>query len=86
MRKTAGTLLLIAACFGPGAADADGVVSEHRHVGAGGCAFQGRPYGDGQFCSLTCSRGACATQTCHHGRWVSPPATCPQGFGCPAFC
>lgn len=83
MRKTAATLLLIAACFGPS------MVAEAapgKHGPARGCVFQGRPYGSGEFCSLACAGGVCTTQTCHNGRWVIPPATCPRAFGCPSFC
>jgi len=92
MRKTAAVLVLIAAGiaagFAPGLARADDMAAgyKHRHAFARGCGFEGRRYGDGQFCTLTCRGGACATQTCRNGRWVIPPATCPRGFGCPAFC
>jgi hypothetical protein len=84
MRQSFAALLLIAACFEPTVADA--APGKHRHVIARGCAFEGRPYADGQFCSIACSGGVCATQTCHRGRWVIPTATCPRGFGCPAAC
>ncbi len=85
MRKIAATLLLIAVCFGPSAASA-GAMSKHKHFFARGCAFEGRAYGDGEFCSLACKGATCITQTCHDGRWVIPPATCTPGFGCPRFC
>jgi hypothetical protein len=42
-------------------------------------------YHDGQFCALACRFASCMTQTCHHGRWIIPPATCPAGYGCPQF-
>jgi hypothetical protein len=86
MRKIAATALLIAACAAPTVVSADGMAVKHwRHVGRG-CGFSGRFYGDGQFCMLACRFASCITQTCHHGRWVIPPATCPAGFGCPQFC
>jgi hypothetical protein len=85
MRKTVATLLLIAACLGPSVVHADGMASKHWRV-ARGCGFEGRPYRDGEYCSLECALGSCTTQTCHHGRWVIPPATCPRAFGCPPYC
>lgn len=86
MRKIAATLLLLAVCFGPNAAGAGGAISKHKHFFTRGCAFEGRAYGEGDFCSLACKGGTCVTQTCHHGRWVIPPAACAAGFGCPRFC
>jgi hypothetical protein len=86
MRKVAAIVLLLAACCAPHVVNADGMDVRHRaHVGRG-CAFAGRLYSEGQFCALACHFASCMTQTCHHGHWVIPPATCPAGFGCPQFC
>jgi hypothetical protein len=88
MRKIAAMVLLIAACAAPSVVNADGMAVRHRahaHF-ARGCGFGGRIYHDGQFCTLECRFASCITQTCHHGRWVIPPATCPAGFGCSQFC
>jgi len=86
MRKVAAIVLLIAACSAPTIVNADGMDVKHRAHFARGCAFAGRIYGDGEFCALECHFASCVTQTCHRGRWVIPPATCPAGFGCPQFC
>lgn len=86
MRKVAAIVLLIAACSTPYAVNAADLVVKHRAYFARGCAFAGRIYGEGEFCALECHFASCITQTCHHGRWVIPPATCPAGFGCPQFC
>jgi len=85
MRKVAAIVLLIAACS-PNVVNADGMEAKHRVHIARGCGFGGRIYADGEFCALQCRFASCTTQTCHHGRWVIPPATCPAGFGCPQFC
>jgi len=86
MRKIAATLLLITVCFGPNMVYADAATSKHKHFVARACEFQGRLYGEGDFCSLACRGGFCMTQTCHNGDWVIPPARCAAGFGCPRFC
>ena len=86
MRKIAATLVLIAVCFGPNMVYADAAITKHKHFVARACEFQGRLYGDGDFCSLACRGGTCTTQTCHDGDWVIPPAKCAAGFGCPRFC
>ena len=86
MRRIAAVVLLIAAWTVPHAVKADGMEVKHRAHFARGCAFGGRAYGEGQFCTLACRFASCITQTCHHGRWVIPPATCPRGFGCSQFC
>ena len=89
MRKIAAVVLLIAAtaAAAPSAVNADGMEIRHRHHHFGrGCGFGGRLYGDGQFCTLACRFASCITQTCHHGHWVIPPATCARGYGCSQFC
>jgi hypothetical protein len=86
MRKIAAIALLIAAWAAPSVVNADGMEVKHwRHIGRG-CGFDGRIYHEGQFCTLACRFASCITQTCHHGHWVIPPATCPAGFGCSEFC
>jgi hypothetical protein len=87
MRKIAAVALLIAATVVPTVVNADGMeVRHHRYHFGRGCSFAGRVYADGEFCALECHFASCITQTCHRGRWVIPPATCPAGFGCPQFC
>ena len=86
MRKVAAIVLLLAACSAPNVVNADGVEGRHRSHVARGCEFAGRTYHEGEFCALPCTDFWCATQTCHHGRWVIPPASCRAGFGCPQFC
>ncbi len=54
MRKIAATLLLITVCFGPNMVYADAATSKHKHFVARACEFQGRLYGEGDFCSLAC--------------------------------
>jgi hypothetical protein len=86
MRKVAAIVLLLAACSAPTIVNADGMDARHRAHFGRGCAFAGRIYREGEFCALQCHFTSCITQTCHRGRWVIPPATCPAGFGCPQFC
>jgi len=88
MRKAVAVLLLLAAGLAPGmvTADAEAAHHRHRHVAARVCSFEDRVYGEGQFCTIGCIGGICGTQTCHHGRWVIPPAGCPRFFGCPRSC
>jgi hypothetical protein len=86
MRKVAAIVLLFAACSAPTIVNADGMDVKHRTHFARGCAFAGRIFSEGEFCALECHFTSCITQTCHRGRWVIPPATCPAGFGCPQFC
>ncbi len=86
MRKIAAIVLLIAACSAPNVVNADGMEVRHRAHYGHGCGFGGRFYRDGEFCTLECRFASCITQTCHRGRWVIPPATCPAGWGCSQFC
>jgi hypothetical protein len=86
MRKIAAIVLLIAACSAPNVVNADGMEVRHRAHYGHGCGFGGRFYRDGEFCTLECRFASCITQTCHRGRWVIPPATCPAGWGCSQSC
>jgi hypothetical protein len=86
MRKIAAVVLLIAACAAPSVVNADGMEARHRAHYGHGCGFGGHFYRNGEFCTLECRFASCLTQTCHHGRWVIPPATCPRGWGCSRFC
>jgi hypothetical protein len=83
MRKAVAALFVVAACCGPTIANADGVTTIRHERG---CGFQGRWYGEGQFCSLGCRGFKCDMQVCHGGHWVVEHAACLRGFWCPHYC
>ena len=85
MRKIAAIVLLIAAYRTECGQRRRNGIRHRAHYGHG-CGFGGRFYRDGEFCTLECRFASCISQTCHRGRWVIPPATCPAGWGCSQFC